>query len=397
MQIANEIRVCMDIGSQVHRVGLGLSTGELLEEFDIQHTSYGIEKFFHKISDYEKKYKLPVSIAMEAYNGYARPIDQLVLSKGYRLLNVNNNKLAQYKKIFPGAAKTDVIDTRKMFELFKLSDHLPLAKSVLQEVVQVPVANEKIKRITRRRRSLVDEKIVVMNRLQSDLRACIPGLLELTKQVDNLWFLNFLTSRGDVRELAKVRKTSLLKIPCVGKKYTPVIQDWQKTATFSPEVCWVSGMILEDAKRLLELHSKIQELEKEIEKLSQESELACRIRSITGFGKVSAGELAGEIGTMKRFENESALAVYLGMAVLDNSSGNYRGTKPSKHVNVRAKKSMMIAVARHINLVAESKKYYDKKRAEGKKHHQAVRSLGRHMVRIIWALVKHNRDYALKD
>ena len=393
MQAANEIRICMDIGSRVHRVGLGLSTGELLEEFDVQHTSTGIDQFFHKISEYEKKHQLPVVVAMEAYNGYARPIDRLVLSKGYRLLNVNNNKLAQYKKIFPGAAKTDAIDTRKMFELFKLSDHLPLAKCVLQEVKQPPVVNEKLKRITRRRRALVDERVVVMNRLQSDLRASIPGLLDITKQVDNLWFLNFLTSRDDVRKLKKIRGNNLLKIPCVGKKFMPEIQAWQKTATFSSEIDWVSDMLIEDAKRLLELHAQIHKLEKEIEKLSEGSELASRIKSIEGFGLVTAAELAGEIGEISRFKRESNLAIYLGMAVLDNSSGNYQGTKQSKHINTRAKKAMMAAVGKHASLVEESKKYYEKKRSEGKKHNQSVRSLGRHMVRVIWSMVKNKRDY----
>jgi hypothetical protein len=40
-----------------------------------------------------------------------------------------------------------------------------------------------------------------------------------------------------------------------------------------------------------------------------------------------------------------------------------------------------------------SKIYYDKKRAEGKKHNQAIRALGRQMVRVIWALVKSGRQY----
>ncbi|MDQ7058687.1 MAG: hypothetical protein Q9N62_09760 [Ghiorsea sp.] len=36
---------------------------------------------------------------------------------------------------------------------------------------------------------------------------------------------------------------------------------------------------------------------------------------------------------------------------------------------------------------------YDKKRAEGKKHNQAVRSLARHLSRVIWSLVKNKRLY----
>ena len=53
---------------------------------------------------------------MEGYNGYARPLDSMVLARGWQLYNINNLKLARFKEIFPGAAKTDVIDARRGLE-----------------------------------------------------------------------------------------------------------------------------------------------------------------------------------------------------------------------------------------------------------------------------------------
>ncbi|MDQ7004758.1 MAG: hypothetical protein Q9N67_07550 [Ghiorsea sp.] len=53
----------------------------------------------------------------------------------------------------------------------------------------------------------------------------------------------------------------------------------------------------------------------------------------------------------------------------------------------------MVAAARYYYHTPQSKAYYDKKRAEGKKHNQAVRSLARHLSRVIWSLVKNNRLY----
>ncbi|WP_292428928.1 transposase [Methylobacter sp.] len=55
-----------------------------------------------------------MSIAMEGYNGYARPLDQMIRVRNYRLFNINNLKLARFKEIFPGAAKTDALDARKI-------------------------------------------------------------------------------------------------------------------------------------------------------------------------------------------------------------------------------------------------------------------------------------------
>jgi len=57
----------------------------------------------------------------------------------------------------------------------------------------------------------------------------------------------------------------------------------------------------------------------------------------------------------------------------------------------------MIAVDRHRKCVPESQKYYEKKRAEGKSHNQAIRALGRHLCRVIYKLLKEERDYEIRD
>ncbi|MBT9590518.1 MAG: transposase [Thiobacillus sp.] len=103
-----------------------------------------------------------------------------------------------------------------------------------------------------------------------------------------------------------------------------------------------------------------------------------------------------QIGTLDRFESEAGLALYTGMAALDNSSGKKTGARTPRQVNTRAKAAMMVAIARHLPHVPASRSYYDKKRAEGKKHNQAIRALGRQMIRVIWALVKHEREYEIR-
>ncbi len=105
--------------------------------------------------------------------------------------------------------------------------------------------------------------------------------------------------------------------------------------------------------------------------------------------------LAGEIGILERFRNEASLALYLGMAALDNRSGKFQGSKPPKHVNARAKAAMMIAIDHHRKKVPQSQRYYEKKRAEGKKHNQAIRALGRHLCRVIFKMLSQERPYRI--
>lgn len=392
----SELRVGIDVGCHQHRVGISDPDGCVVDEFDVLHTPEGFRDFFGRVAYQEQRFGVPVAVAMEGYNGYARPLDGYIRRRGYRLYNVNNLKLARFKEIFPGAAKSDPIDTRKILELFHLREHLALAKGVLQEVAPVPVENEKLKRLSRRRRHLVDEKVRVVNRLQADLQAVCPGLLGITGQADNLWFLRFLICRDELTQLRGLRRRTLLKIAGVGQRYSEQIQGWQKQAEFAPEVEYVGSMIVADGKRIVELLEQIKALDRVLAGIAKESEIANRLGTIGGFGQTTVAELAGEMGTLERFPSQASLALYLGMAPLDNQSGQYRGTKKPRQVNKRAKAAMKIALARHIACVPESKAYYDKKRTEGKTHHQALRALGRHLVRVIWSMLKNGRDYEIQ-
>ncbi len=103
--VSPEIRISVDVGCHQHSVAIGLSGGELVEEFEIDHSPEGFRHFFDRIARQEAKHDLPVSVAMEGYNGYARPLDRMVRLREYRLFNINNVKLARFKEIFPAAAK----------------------------------------------------------------------------------------------------------------------------------------------------------------------------------------------------------------------------------------------------------------------------------------------------
>lgn len=397
MTACARIEVGIDVGGHRHRVALAVPASPVIEEFDITHDRAGFDELFGRLSALERQHHLPVAVAMEGFNGHARPLDQAIQAHGYQLFNLNNLKLARYKEIFPTPAKTDAIDARRILELFRLSGHVPLAREVLQEVKPVPLENEQLKRLTRRRKQLVADKIRLTTRLYADLQSVSPGLVEITGEIDNQWFLTFVSCREDLQQLARLRAPTLLALRGIGKTYAARIQAWQKVAVFAPAVDWVGPMIVADANRVLTLKADIKTLERQIAELSTRSSLATTIDSVPGFGLICSAELAGEIGTLSRFESESSLAMYMGMAALDHSSGKRTAARPAKQVNRRCQAAMMIAVAQHLPHVPESKAFYDRKRAQGKGHNQAIRALGRHLVRVLWALVKHNRAYEIRQ
>lgn len=389
--------VGIDVGCRRHRVAIGTPDGVLVDQFDLDHQPVSLAAFIVRVEKQAAKLDLPVSIGMEGYGGWARPLDEMILDKGWELLNVNNLKLARFKEIFPSPAKTDAIDARKILELMCLRPLLPQAKAILNEVVRTPQVNHQMKLLTRRRRQLVNERVILVSRMYSDIQAIAPGLVEITGSIDNRWFLRLLTAKDSFEQLLRMRRSSIEKIKSVGRKYAKLIRQWQETAQLSTDATVVGDMVIEDAHRVLVLNEKIKQIQTHLLNLMPQSKLATRIESITGFGLVCATELAGEIGSIQRFSSEPALARYIGMAPLDDSSGTHTGTKGGKQVNRRAKAAMMTAVARHYYHTPQSKTYYKKKRAEGKRHNQAVRSLGRHIVRVIWSLEKNDRLYKIKE
>ena len=73
-----ELRVSVDVGYGRHSVAMGLSSGEVLEEFEIDHRIEGFEEFFSRIEKQRKKKNCAVAVAMEGCNGYALPLDSMV-------------------------------------------------------------------------------------------------------------------------------------------------------------------------------------------------------------------------------------------------------------------------------------------------------------------------------
>jgi transposase len=385
--------VGIDVGSQSHAVAFGDENGNILHEFEMPHTHESFEHFFQVLEQYAHIHQATPRIAMEGYNGWARPLDQLILHRGYALYNVNNVKLSRFKEMFPGAAKTDTIDARKILELFALDRHLPAAKNVLQPVCSPEQTNATLKRLTRRYAQLTQERIVITNRLGADLQAVAPELKALSKRMHNRWFLRLLTLRKDIRMLPRLHASTLQKIPYMRQRNREQLRYWQQHARFGDEIEYVAPMIYEDALRALELMDKLKALKQQIQDLVQHSSMATLIQTIPGFGPIVSATLAGEIGSIHRFKSEASLALYLGTTTLDNSSGKRKSTKRNQATNRHAKNAITTATALNGMFVEESYDYLQKKKSEGKKPQQAIRSLSRHLTRIIWKMIQQNRPY----
>jgi len=204
-----------------------------------------------------------------------------------------------------------------------------------------------------------------------------------------------LPGPAELTALPGLQSKTISGIRGIGAKTLPRIVGWQKSAIFGANIDLADSDIVADAAAILAANEQIERVNARIKAVAADCPMACRIESIPGFGGIGAAELSGEIGTLQRFQGEPSLALYLGMAPLDHSSGLQNRAKRSKSINTRCQNALMTCIVRHMGQVAQSRAYYDRKLAEGKRHNQAVRSLGRHLVRVIWRMLKNSRDYQI--
>lgn len=146
-------------------------------------------------------------------------------------------------------------------------------------------------------------------------------------------------------------------------------------------------------KRLLDIREEISELEEELNNLIVES--GHTLQTASGCGTVLAGELIGEIGDIAKFKTPAQLAKYAGCAPREHSSGKtvrWRKTRAGNRRLNRAFHRMALSQISNSGNV-KARTYFAKKVGEGKSKSQALVCLRRHMVTLVWNLMKHRDEY----
>jgi len=122
------------------------------------------------------------------------------------------------------------------------------------------------------------------------------------------------------------------------------------------------------------------------------------IRSIPGFGEKLSAIVSSEIGDISRFPSGRQLNAYAGLdpKVIQSGNKDARG-RMTKRGNPLLRHALFMAslVASRYDPVL--KKYYEKKRAEGKSHTHILCILSRKLCQRIHSMVTHNTMYEVRS
>jgi transposase len=150
---------------------------------------------------------------------------------------------------------------------------------------------------------------------------------------------------------------------------------------------------------LRELHRQVGELELQIQLWHRQHDASCRLAQIPGIGPLTASALVASVGDAKSFANGRQLAAWLGLVPRQHSSG---GKSVLLGISKRGDsylRMLLVHGARAVIRVAEKKPGYADSwlaRLIGRRHPNiAAVALANKNARIVWALLKHDRDYRI--
>ena len=203
-----------------------------------------------------------------------------------------------------------------------------------------------------------------------------------------------LRNAGKTRVQALVAKHS----PRMGASITDRVWAALDEQTVSvPAEGTLGRVIAELAVELGRIRDRRDKLETEIEAVFLTHPLGPVLISLPGIGTRTGARILAEIGDGSGFATGAKLAAYAGLAPVTRQSGtSIKGEHRSRRGNHRLKNAFFIAAFASLNS-PDSRAYYDRKRAEGKRHNAAIICLARRRCGVIHAMLTTKEHYLTND
>lgn len=334
-----------------------------------------------------------VTWAADLPDGGAALLIGLLLAHDQHLLYIPGRAVNRAAAGYRGEGKTDVRDAAIIADQARVRRDL----SPLRPGDEITV---ELKILTARRADLVADRTRAINRLRELLTSIFPGLeraLDLTNTGPLVLLTGYQTPAA-LRRIGAARLETWLRnrrVRGAGKIAAAVVEAAHRQHTALPGETLSATMAATLAKEAMALNEQVSEVDKLIEGRFQQHKLAAVITSLPGIGTLLGAEfLAATGGDMTFFGTPDRLAGFAGLAPAPWDSGRIRGNlhRPRRYhrgLNRVFYYSAQISIA----CCPESRRFYDRKRAEGKHHIQAVLALARRRVNVLWALLRDVRQY----
>ena len=327
------------------------------------------------------------------------PWVQALIAAGYTVYAVNPLQVARYRERHAtSGAKSDPGDAHVLAELVRLdrAHHRPVAgDSAVAEHVKV---------LTRTHQSMIWSRQRQTNALRSMLREFYPGALtafgeELAGR-DSLAILAIAPSPEAGRRLSINKIGAALRRGGRQRNLQATAAGIQ-AALRAPQLEAHPGVVGAYTAAVRSLVAVMTELVTQTEVLQGEVEAgfgrhpdAEIYLSQPGLGPVLGARVLAEFGDdPHRYADPKARKNYSGMAPITRASGTRRVVLARYARNRRLADALYHQAFTAIGVSPGAREYYDRQRARGATHHQALRALANRLVGILHGCLRHHSRY----
>ncbi|MFI7368337.1 IS110 family transposase [Streptomyces sp. NPDC050149] len=293
---------------------------------------------------------------------------------------------------YRGEGKTDAKDTAVIADQIRIRRDLQPLRTGDETVTDLKI-------LTGRRVDLVADRTRTVNRLRAQLTNIFPGLeraLDLTNTGPLILLTGYQTPAALRRTGVKRLETWLRnrKVLRADRLAETALDAARRQHTSLPGEKLTAQMVHTLAAEVMALNQQITELDKAIEARFREHHDFEVITSMPGLGVILGAEfLAATGGDMTAFGTADRFG---GVAPVPRDSGMISGNlRRPRRYNRRLQRVVYISALFSIRHCDESRRFYERKRAEVKRHIQAVLALARRRVNVLWALLRDGRTYEL--
>ncbi|MEU9118238.1 IS110 family transposase [Streptomyces sp. NPDC048483] len=334
-----------------------------------------------------------VTWGIDLADGGAALLIDLLLNHGQHTLYIPGRAVSRASEGYRGEGKTDAKDAAIIADQARIRRDLHPLRPGEELIAEIKV-------LTGHRRDLTDDRTRVINRLHNHLTSIFPALdraLDLTNTGPLILLTGYQTPaairRIGVRRLETWLRNRKVRSAAQLAETALAAAESQHTSVAGEKP--TAQLVHTLAREVMRLNEQITETDKLIEARFREHKHAEVIASMPGIGPLLGAEfLAATGGDMTAFDSPDRLAGFAGVAPAPRDSGKISGNlhRPRRYSR-RLQRVFYTSALISIRCCEESRRFYDRKRAEGKRHTQAVLALARRRVNVLWALLRDGRCY----
>ena len=295
--------------------------------------------------------------------------------------------------LHPGEAKTDARDAAIIAEAARSLPH------TLRSIIVADEQAAELSMLCGFDDDLAKQATATSNRIRGLLTQVHPALERVVgKHLDHPAMAELLMKYPSPEKLRKAglnRVTTLLSrhAPRAGKGWAVEVFAALDEQTVVVAGTGAAAIVLPQlATMLKQLRTSREQLLRKVESLVEANPLHLVLTSMPAVGVRTEARIITEV-IGKEFQSAGHLASYAGLAPVTWRSGtSIRGDHPSKKGNKSLKRAFFLSAFAALKDPL-SRAYYDKKRAEGKRHNQALIALARRRCDVLFAMLRDGALY----